>query len=66
MPKRIRRDEDIYIAPDILGVHRNGQDYAIDERNDNLQLDINNTSDKITIYERQVNEWFLNRARRFT
>ncbi len=65
MPKRIRQDEDIYIAPNILGVHRDGQDYAIDERNNNKQLNINNISDKITIYERQVNEWFLNRATRF-
>ncbi len=64
MPKRIRQDEDIYIAPGILGIHRDGIDSAIDERNNNKQLDPNTLNDKIYIYKRQVNDWFLNRATR--
>ncbi len=54
----------MYIAPDILGTYRNGRYLAIDERNGNSELDPNNIDDKIIIYERQVKEWFLNRASR--
>lgn len=64
MPKRIRPDEDIYIAPGILGTYRNGQYLAIDERNDNSELDPYDIDNKILIYERQVQDWFLNRATR--
>ena len=64
MPKRIRQDEDIYIAPDILGKYENGRYFAIDEKNNNSELDPNNINDKITIYERQVRGWFLDRATR--
>ena len=62
MPKRIRQDEDIYIAPDILGSYVNGRYIAIDEKKDNQELDPNNIDDKIIIYERQVKGWFLDRA----
>lgn len=62
MPKQIRQDEDIYIAPDILGVCRGGQYLAIDERNNNTELDPYDIDNKILFYERQVQDWFLNRA----
>lgn len=62
MPKRIRENEDIYIAPNILGKYRNGRYSAIDERNGSTELDPLDINHKIIIYERQVSEWFLNRA----
>lgn len=64
MPKQIRQDEDIYIAPDILGTYRNNQYLAIDERNNNIELDPYDIDNKILFYERQVQDWFLNRATR--
>ena len=62
MPKRIRQNEDLYIAPDILGKYRSGRYIAVDERNNNRVLEPNDIDNKIIIYERQVKEWFLNRA----
>lgn len=64
MAKRIRRDQAIYIAPEIIGFYDNNQAVALDERNE-TELDPNDLNDKIIIYERQVNDWFLNRATRF-
>lgn len=64
MPKQIRENEDIYIAPDILGVCRQGQYLAIDERNGNIELNPYDIENKILFYERQVQDWFLNRATR--
>ena len=63
MPKRIRQDEDLYIAPSILGIYREEQYLAIDERNNNQELNPEDIDNKIIIYERQVEEWFLNRAK---
>ena len=63
MAKRVRRDYPIYIAPDILGYYENNMPNALDERK-SKQLNPDNVDDKIYIYERQVNEWFLNRASR--
>jgi len=61
MPKQLR-DYPIYIAPQIRGYKdRNGQPIVFDERT-NRNLDPNNIDDKIVIYERQVKDWFLNRA----
>ena len=61
MPKQLR-DYPIYIAPQIRGhKDRNGQPTVFDERT-NRNLDPNNIDDKIVIYERQVKDWFLNRA----
>jgi len=57
MAKQIRQDEDIYVAPDILGVYRNATYFAYDKRN-NIYLNPSNIDDKIIIYERQVKEWF--------
>lgn len=62
MPKTIRENQDIYIAPKILGTKKNGQPIAIDEKNENLELDPTTIDNKIIIYERQVKGWFLNRA----
>lgn len=61
MPKRIRNNENVYIASDILGIYEDGQYVAQDEKN-NVTLNPNNINDKIKIYERQVKEWFINRA----
>ena len=61
MPKQLR-NYPIYIAPQIRGqINPDGNPIVFDEKN-NTNLDPNNINDKITIYERQVNEWFLNRA----
>ncbi len=63
MTKQILRNEEIYIAPEILGKYENGIPVAIDERNDE-RLNPRDIGHKITIYEREVNEWFLNPALR--
>jgi len=61
MPKQLR-NYPIYIAPQIRGqIQSNGEPLVFDEKT-NTNLNPNNVDDKITIYERQVNEWFLNRA----
>ena len=62
MPKQIQRDREIYLAPEILGKYENSTPIAIDERNANVRLDPRNIETKITIYEREVKEWFLNPA----
>ena len=62
MSKQIVRDQEIYLAPGILGKFENGIPVAIDEQNNNARLDPKDIDDKITIYEREVKEWFLNRA----
>ncbi|MFH1471762.1 MAG: hypothetical protein ABIF85_02595 [Nanoarchaeota archaeon] len=61
MPKQLR-DYPIYIAPQIRGqIQSNGEPRVFDEKT-NTYLNPDNVNDKITIYERQVNEWFLKRA----
>lgn len=61
MSKKLRR-EPIYIAPEISGwLDENNNPQVIDERNGNA-LDPRNVNDKIIIYERQVNDWFLSPA----
>lgn len=62
MPKQIPRNEEIYLAPGILGRYENNEPVAIDERNGNKILDPNNVDHKIIIYEREVQEWFLSPA----
>jgi len=62
MPKQIQRNQEIYIAPGILGKYEDGIPIAIDERSENKRLDPRGIDDKITIYEREVNDWFLNPA----
>lgn len=63
MPKRLR-GEPIYLAPEILA-YRDGNynPQILDERRA-IALDPNNIDDKILIYKRQVEEWFLKRAQR--
>jgi len=64
MPKQLR-NYPIYIAPQIRGyLKSNGEPVVFDERT-NQNLDPNNIDEKIIIYERQVKEWFLNRASKF-
>lgn len=64
MPKRIRRNYPINIAPKIIGLYDNNSvPRAFDEKN-RIDLNPNETDDKIYIYERQVNGWFLERATR--
>lgn len=64
MPKRIRHNFDIYIAPSIRGYYNGENPRAFDEKNCQ-ELNPDDINDKIYIYERQVNEWFLNRASSF-
>lgn len=63
MSKKLRRDQPILIAPDITGwLDKNdGTPMAFDDRT-HQPLNPVNIHDKITIYERQVNDWFLNPA----
>ena len=62
MSKPIIDGEEIYVAPKMLGKVENGVPVIIDEQNDNTRLDPNNLDDKIKIYEREVNGWFINPA----
>ena len=62
MSKQIQKDEEIYLASKILGKYEDSIPVAIDEKNNNKKLDPRDIDDKITIYEREVNEWFLNPA----
>lgn len=62
MPKQIQRNREIYLAPEILGKYEGSTPIAIDERNGNVRIDPRNVETKITIYEREVKEWFLNPA----
>ncbi|MDF2455208.1 MAG: hypothetical protein K0R51_1201 [Cytophagaceae bacterium] len=58
MSKKLRQ-EPIYIAPEIIGwLDENFKPIVYDERN-KKSLNPTNIHDKITIYERQVNDWFL-------
>jgi len=62
MAKKLRR-EPIYIAPGIRGwIDEFGNPTVIDERNENSNLDAFNVNDKIIIYKRQVEDWFLKPA----
>ncbi len=66
MTKKLRREIKIYIAPDIIGwIDIDGKPIIRDEKN-NKNLDPHNIDDKITIYERQVKDWFLKPATRYT
>lgn len=61
MPKRLR-DTPIYLAPQIYAQRDVKYNPIIDDEKTGQRLDPNNINDKIIIYERQVNEWFLERA----
>jgi len=62
MSKPIIDGEEIYVAPKMLGKFENGTPVIIDELNNNIRLNPNNLDDKIKIYEREVNGWFINPA----
>ncbi len=62
MSKQIQRNEEIYVAPQMLGKYEGGTPVVIDERNPNERLTPTNIEDKIKIYEREVKEWFLKPA----
>jgi hypothetical protein len=63
MPKKLRTYP-IYLAPNIRGlIKSDGSTEVYDEKNKEY-LNPNSIDDKIKIYERQVKEWFLERANR--
>lgn len=59
MPKKLRQDW-IYVAPQIIGRKTDFRTTVYDERYD-IYFNPEDIDDKITIYERQVKDWFLNR-----
>lgn len=61
MPKRLR-DEPIYLAPEILGSRDAHNNPLIQDERTGAMLNPYDINDKILIYERQVEEWFLNRS----
>lgn len=61
MPKKLR-DEPIYLAPDILAWRDAQWNPVIRDNRTNRELNPNDINDKVYIYERQVNEWFISRA----
>ncbi|MFW6173781.1 MAG: hypothetical protein ACOC5T_08555 [Elusimicrobiota bacterium] len=63
MSKMLREDRPIEIAPKITGQLNQGRPLVFDEKSGEY-LNPSNVDDKIKIYERQVKEWFLNRATR--
>ncbi len=62
MSKKIQKDVDIYVAPQMLGKYEDIKPVVIDERNNNEKLDPDKIEHKIKIYEREVKEWFLEPA----
>ncbi|MEA5580756.1 hypothetical protein VB620_05295 [Nodularia harveyana UHCC-0300] len=58
MPKQIKPGVKIYVAVEMLGHICNGEFIVTDERNDQ-ELNPRNIDDKIKIYRREVEEWFL-------
>lgn len=63
MPKKLRTYS-IYLAPKIRGVIKSDGRREIYDEKKNEYLDQESIDDKIKIYERQVREWFLERASR--
>lgn len=61
MTKKLR-DTPIYLAPQIKGRRDQNYEAIITDETTGQQLNPNCIDDKITIYERQVNGWFLDRA----
>ena len=62
MAKRLR-DEPIYLAPEILAYRDEKYNPIIVDERIGKQINIDNIDDKILIYKRQVEEWFINRAK---
>ena len=63
MSKQIQRNEEIYVAPQMLGKYKDPTPVVIDKRNSDDKLDPTNVDHKIKIYEREVKEWFLEPAK---
>jgi hypothetical protein len=63
MPKQLR-DYWIYLAPQIRGKRNSNGGFEVYDERTGDYLNPNDIDDKIIIYERQVKEWFLNRASR--
>ncbi|SEV93384.1 hypothetical protein [[Clostridium] fimetarium] len=61
MPKKLR-NEPIYLASEILGFRDANYNPVITDERTGKRLDPNDIDDKIFIYKRQVDEWFLSRA----
>ena len=61
MSKKLRL-EPIYIAPQIFGWLDQDNNPNVHDELTGIDLDPRNINDKITIYERQVKEWFLKPA----
>ncbi|MBN1618486.1 hypothetical protein JW887_04035 [Candidatus Dojkabacteria bacterium] len=62
MAKKIREGMWISIAPNIDAIIEDGVAKAYDRDDNGRELNLNNIDDKITIYERQVQKWFLDIA----
>ncbi|KAF2326626.1 hypothetical protein [Flavobacterium ginsenosidimutans] len=62
MSKKLRYLDPIKIAPDIVGWLDEKYNPIVKDERLNNDLDANDVFDKILIYERQVKDWFLNRA----
>lgn len=61
MAKRLR-DEPIYLAPEIHASRDDQHNSIVTDLRTGAYLDPYNVNDKIFVYKRQVEEWFLNRA----
>lgn len=64
MPKKIRTSP-LYIASGIKANKDNNNNYNVYDEIEKISLDPNNPDDKIKIYKRQVENWFLNPAEEF-
>lgn len=63
MPKRLR-DEPIYLAPQIIGFRNKYHEPVLIDERSGRELNPSKIDDKIYVYQRQVDEWFLKRAAR--
>ena len=61
MSKQIQRNEEIYIAPGIIGKYENESPVAIDKKS-GQKFNPTKIDDQIIIYEKEVKGWFLNPA----
>lgn len=64
MSKKLRQYR-LYFAPKIIGWLDESDNPIIKDEKSGNQLNPSNIEDKIIIYERQVNDWFLKPAQRF-
>jgi len=62
MAKEVQPGENIHIAPGITGKRECGELFIIDDSTGKQLFPEDNIEDKIKIFERQVNGWFLDKA----